>query len=1176
MPILEGSSYVTFVVELSQPADETLSIQWTTQAVTAVPGVDYAESVGTVTFLPGETQQTIEVLVYGRPPGDDENRKFRIRLLPAPNLILGNVIGECTIRVIDQDDAVVSTVTVASGADGLSTYELAKLQGYQGSLDDWLLYVRGDQEGLLRQADAPLNGVGDDAPAIQELYDDASRGLSLNLLAPVRMRVASPVLIEGRTFNLCGSGSSYSLGDGTGIEVTVPNAFDVRNSDGFSVRNAHIRATGGALTSGSLFDFKASNDSSSNSGMLLFDQLRIDNVYQAFTLRKVFQAQFRAVRIANCSGAYAIGINGLNDDAQGNIFEFLGGGTGAVKDSPTDHIVFDGGSGSAKFVGWAMNFGRNAIVSKSDTLGSVKAIQSITQAPDGSFRITTVENHGLPNGSVVEIAGVSPAGVINGQQTINYVSPTVFDLDGTEWIADVYTGGTVQNVQGRDPGFIYAVASGAENITGSAFELERGGLLIAGDGYYSTDRGKHIVNQHATYIGRIKFNNNMMRAGGRHGVRLMRGNASFGDCDIVNNGADYVDGKVHAIESITDNGAGLIRVTTVKEHGLGTGDQLRQTRCGSANGTYIVTVIGPKVYDCQGSVFAAGATPGVALRLQQVVTGISNNAGGIRITVPASAFDDGEWVRLSGFGGNANGDFRVSKNGNDPDHHDLVMSTTGAAPFYTGGYAATGLIQRCSAQVYIGPGARNVTINGGLIGTSTQGLNRCRYAIIIEPGCANITIDCDISTDVRSAILNLSASEPTVNIRNRRLSEANLRAIRALTTAPDKMTYWTGLGAAATTDLTAAGRTFLAAVDAAAQRTALGLGAAALTNVANTFIQTNIFSVQQSFTSATFTGTIVRGGTTAITYNAPDGNAISSPGLQTQSSTQAGASVSGVLTSTSAASAPTYVLAKRRDTANAALTNGNRLGDYGWSGSDGTNIIGAAAIRCEATADFTTNAANTRLLFMVASAGAPVNVLTLAPASLSPANDNAMSLGLSGTRFSVVYAATGAINTSDEREKQDIESLADDDALLDAWGSIAWSRFRFRDAVLRKGDGARSHFGLIAQQVRDTIDAALGEGEAIRLGLVCHDVWPAQAELRAPIFAEREIEVDTGEVDEDDEPIMRVESESYDTGETELVRPASPAGDRWGLRYDECFAVEAAWQRREIQRMAERLAALEA
>lgn len=842
----------------------------------------------------------------------------------------------------------------------------------------------------LREAGAPLDGTSDDRAGIAAAYAAASRGLSLDLAAPLRMKLATPLTIEGKPFVLNGGGASYSLDEATAIEIACADAFDIRNSDGFSVRNAHIRATGAALTSGSVFDFKASEVSSSNSGMLLFDNLRIESPWQAFTFRKTFQAQLRGVRIANARGAYAIGVNGLNDDAQGNIFEFLGGGTGALKGSQTDHVVFDGGSGSAKFAGWAMNFGRHAIVSKSDTVGSPIAILSVTQAPDGSFRITTDGNHGLPNGSVVEIAAVSPAGIIDGQQTINYISPTVFDLDGTEWIADTYTGGTVQNVQGRDPGFIFSVASGVENITGDAFHLERGGLVVVGDGYYSTDRGGSIVKQFSTYKGRLKFSNCMMRAAGRHGVALLAGNTTLADCDIVNAGGSYVDTTILTIASIADNGDNLIRVTTAAAHGLTTGDQIRQTRCGSANGTFIVTVISSTVYDCQGSSFASGAVAGAALRLQQVVTAIADNGtGGIRITVPNGAFDDGEWVRLSGFGSNANSDFRVAKE--DATHYLLVMGTGGVAPAYVGGYAATGLIQRCSAQLYIGPNAKNISVNGGLIGTDAQGLNRARYAIIIEPGCKNVTIDCDISIDARSGILNLSASEPTVQIRNRRLSEANLRAIRALVTAADKMSYWTGGGTAALTDLTAQGRTLLAGVDAAAQRTALALGTAATVNTGTsgsvlgllnanlTFSGSNTFNGGSAFTSATFASTIVRGGTSAITFNLPDGNSISSPAIQTQSTTQTGALMSSVLTTTSGTSSPAFSLAKRRDTANAALTSGSRLGDFGWSGSDGTNIIGAAAIRCEATADFTANAANTRIMMLAATAGAPTEVARFDP-----------------------------------------------------------------------------------------------------------------------------------------------------------------------------------------------------
>lgn len=142
---------------------------------------------------------------------------------------------------------------------------------------------------------------------------------------------------------------------------------------------------------------------------------------------------------------------------------------------------------------------------------------------------------------------------------------------------------------------------------------------------------------------------------------------------------------------------------------------------------------------------------------------------------------------------------------------------------------------------------------------------------------------------------------------------------------------------------------------------------------------------------------------------------------------------------------------------------------------------------------------------------------------LKPQTDNLQDLGSATARMRVIYAGTGAINTSDERSKQDIGGIPDE--WLDAWAEVEWVRYRMRDAVQAKGDGARWHVGLIAQRVRDAF-AARGI-DAFAIGLLCYDKWDA----------------------------------------TQSGHRDIPAGDLYGIRYEEAQAMESAWLRRELARL---------
>lgn len=206
--------------------------------------------------------------------------------------------------------------------------------------------------------------------------------------------------------------------------------------------------------------------------------------------------------------------------------------------------------------------------------------------------------------------------------------------------------------------------------------------------------------------------------------------------------------------------------------------------------------------------------------------------------------------------------------------------------------------------------------------------------------------------------------------------------------------------------------------------------------------------------------------------------------------------------------------------------------------------------------------------------------------SVRPGADNAQDLGTASIRWKVVYAGTGTISTSDERAKQDIEAIPDE--WLDAWGAVEWVRFKFRDAVKEKGPLARWHVGLIAQWVRGVFAERGLDAEAI--GLLCFDAWE---EERDPVFEEQVVDQrtvvigreGTGILGPDGVEIMRDITEEEDVlGQVQVgERVILEAGDRWGLRYDECQAMEAAWQRRELARkdaaiadLVARVASLEA
>jgi len=166
------------------------------------------------------------------------------------------------------------------------------------------------------------------------------------------------------------------------------------------------------------------------------------------------------------------------------------------------------------------------------------------------------------------------------------------------------------------------------------------------------------------------------------------------------------------------------------------------------------------------------------------------------------------------------------------------------------------------------------------------------------------------------------------------------------------------------------------------------------------------------------------------------------------------------------------------------------LGTYGDSIIGGLKIVDYTNDKQVATllGEGINSGANGNMYFGVNVANSNTNIMKLTyNHTLEPILDNAVSLGTGGRRMSVIYAATGTINTSDENTKQDIEKLNDVEKRVAIKLKGLIKKFRFKDAVEKKGDAARIHFGIIAQNVKDAFESENLIAE--NYGIFCKDEW---------------------------------------------------------------------------------------
>jgi hypothetical protein len=166
--------------------------------------------------------------------------------------------------------------------------------------------------------------------------------------------------------------------------------------------------------------------------------------------------------------------------------------------------------------------------------------------------------------------------------------------------------------------------------------------------------------------------------------------------------------------------------------------------------------------------------------------------------------------------------------------------------------------------------------------------------------------------------------------------------------------------------------------------------------------------------------------------------------------------------------------------------------------------------------------------------------------------DNAIDMGSSGARFDDIYATNGTIQTSDRNEKQDIEALSDAEQRVAVACKGLLRKFRWIDAVAEKGDDARIHFGIIAQDLQDAF-AAEGLDAGRYAMFISSTWWETQTEVPA-VDAVAEV------LDEDGNVVTEaVEAkEAYTRTDTYETLEEAPEGaterTRLGVRYPELLA----------------------
>jgi chitinase len=118
----EGGA-ATFTVSMPEASPQTVTVDYATADGTAVAGLDYTATSGTLTFAPGQTSRTVTVALL-QDSLDEADETFLLQLRGAVNALITDADGQATILDDDPEPGLsVDDATVAEG-NSLRTVEL--------------------------------------------------------------------------------------------------------------------------------------------------------------------------------------------------------------------------------------------------------------------------------------------------------------------------------------------------------------------------------------------------------------------------------------------------------------------------------------------------------------------------------------------------------------------------------------------------------------------------------------------------------------------------------------------------------------------------------------------------------------------------------------------------------------------------------------------------------------------------------------------------------------------------------------------------------------------------------------------------------------------------------------------------------------------------------------------